>query len=40
MIFILFNTISYLKLNYKLKIDLKMFISKNLEEKRENLKIF
>ena len=31
-VFILYNIISYLKLNFKLKIDLKMCILKNLEE--------
>ena len=31
-VFILFNTVSYLKFNFKLKIDLKMCTFKNLEE--------
>ena len=31
-VFILFNTISYIEINLKLKIDPKMFIFKNLEE--------
>ena len=31
-VFILFNTVFYLKLNFKLKIDLKMCTFKNLEE--------
>ena len=31
-VFILFDTVSYLKLNFKLKVDLKMCTFKNLEE--------
>ena len=31
-VFILFNTVSYINLNFKLKIDPKMCIFKNLEE--------
>ena len=31
-VFILFNTVSYLKLNFKLKVDPKMCIFNNLEE--------
>ena len=32
MFFILFNTVSYIKLNFKQKIDLKLCTFKNLEE--------
>ena len=31
-VFIIFNTVSYLKLNFKLKVALKMCTFKNLEE--------
>ena len=34
-VFILFNTASYLKLNFKLKIEPKMCTFKNLEENRK-----
>ena len=39
-VFILFNTVSYLKHNYKLKIDPKLCILKNLEEIWKTWKIF
>ena len=39
-VFILFNTVFYLKLNFKLKIDPKMNTFKNLEEILKTWKIF
>ena len=39
-VYILFNTVSYLKLNFKLKIDPKMCTFKNLEEISKTWKNF
>ena len=39
-VFVLFNTVSYLKLSFKLKIDPKMFTFKILEEIWKTWKIF
>ena len=39
-VFILFKSVSYFKLNFKLKIDPKMCIFKNLEEIRKTWKNF
>ena len=39
-VFILYNTVSYLKLNFKPKIDPKMFTYKNLEEILKTWKFF